>query len=158
MKFVPFLAVSTAWLFTWMGPAPSGAAQSIALVYETPHEFFGSGDFDGDGRADLVIVDKASGKFRLGYQLASGVFTWVDCRPSGLKDLSGFSLGKLLVTNHEALVFASPDANQIALVDVSSPSAPSKPTIVAFTAALGPNTVVPVDLGGAGKRSLQDLY
>ena len=129
-----------------------------SLIYETPNEFFGSGDFDRDGRTDLVIVDKESGKYRLGYQLTPGVFSWVDCRPSGIKGVAGFSIGRLLATNQEALVFTSPDANQITLVEASSPTAPGKPVTVPFTAALGPNTVVAVDIGGAGKTALADLY
>ena len=64
----------------------------------------------------------------------------------------------MLATNQEALAFTSPDANQITLVDVSSPTAPGKPVTVPFTAALGPNTVVAVDIGGAGKTGLADLY
>ena len=140
-------------------PTPILAGQgAAALIYETPHEFFGSGDFDKDGRTDLVIVDKDSGKYRLGYQLTPGVFSWVDCRPSGIKGVAGISLGHLLATNLEALAFTSPDANQITLVDVSSATASGKPVTVPFTAALGPNTVVAVAVGGAGKTGLADLY
>jgi len=128
------------------------------LVYESPREFFGSGDFDRDGRGDLVIVDKESGKYRVGYQLTPGMFSWVDCRPSGVKGVAGFSVGQLLAKDQQALAFTSPDANQITLVEVSSATAPGKPVTVPFTAALGPNTVVAVDIGGAGKTGLADLY
>jgi formylglycine-generating enzyme required for sulfatase activity len=137
------------------GLAAQGAS---AFVYESPHEFFGSGDFDGDGRQDMVIVDKESGKFRLGYQDTAGTLSWVDCRPSGIKGISGFSVGSLFTKNHDALALASPDANQITLVDVASATAPSKPVTVPFTAALGPNTVVGVDAGSAGRTGLLDLY
>ena len=127
------------------------------LTYETPQEFFGSGDFDGDGRADLVILDKNSGKFRLAYQLSEGALTWEDNRPCGLKSVSGMSVGKLLTSNRDALVFTSPDANQLSLADVSNPTAPARPTIVAFDAALGPSTVMAVDTGGASS-ALDGLY
>ncbi len=43
-------------------------------------------------------------------------------------------------------------------MDASSPTASGKPVTVPFTAALGPNTVVAVDIGGAGKTGLADLY
>ena len=59
------------------------AERSSSFIYETPNEFFGRGDFDGDGRADVVIVDKETGRYRLGFQLTDGVLTWVDNRPSG---------------------------------------------------------------------------
>ena len=79
-------------------PAKAGSS----LVYETPDEFFAQGDFDGDGRADVVIVDKATGKYRLAYQLTNGVLSWVDCRPSSIKPIGGFAVGKVLVdrVNH----------------------------------------------------------
>jgi formylglycine-generating enzyme required for sulfatase activity len=158
MKYNSFLTAAAAAFLT-IAALPVFAQQDApSLIYETPIEFFGSGDFDHDGRTDLVIVDKASGKYRLGYQLTPGVFSWVDCRPSGIKDVTGFGIGQLLAKNQQALVFTSPDANQITMVEVASPTAPGKPMTVPFTAALGPNLVVPVDIGGAGKTALADLY
>jgi len=135
--------------------AQQGAA---SLIYETPNEFFATSDFDRDGRTDLVIVDKASGKYRIGYQLTPGVFSWVDCRPSGIKDIAGFGIGPLLAPNQPSLVFTSPDGGQINIVEAASPTAPGKPVSVSFTAAIGPNLVVPVDIGGVGKTPLADLY
>jgi formylglycine-generating enzyme required for sulfatase activity len=136
----------------------SAQPASLRLISETPHEFFGSGDFDGDGRDDLVIVDKETGKYRLGYQLTTGVFTWEDCRPSGISGVTGFTIGKLLATNLDALAFTSPDAAQIVFIPASSPTEPSPPVTVPFTAAIGPNTIVATEVGGAGKTSLQDLF
>jgi len=154
-----FFAVVTAASVLAAAPAVVLAQERPAsFIYETPHEFFGTGDFDGDGRADLVIVDKESGKYRPGYQTTPGLFLWVECRPSGMKGVGGFSIGPLLATNHDGLAFASPDANQITLLDLSSPTASSKPVSVPFTAALGPSTLVALDIGGEGKTRLADLY
>src|SRR2546422_7329501 len=153
-----FFAVLTAGWCVAAAPDLAGAEAPQTFVYETPEEFFGRGDFDGDGRVDIVIVDKESGKFRLGYQLSAGVFTWVDNRPCGIKGVSGFTIGKLFRTNLDALAFTSPDANQITMVDVSGPTGSSRPVSVPFTAALGPNTVVAVDIGGAGNTRLDDFY
>jgi formylglycine-generating enzyme required for sulfatase activity len=158
MKGYFFLALTTASFFA-NAPGLSGAERLAApLIYETPQEFFSSGDFDGDGRADLVVVDKASGKYRLAYQLTNGVFTWVDCRPTGLKDVTGFSIGKLLATNRDAVVFTAAEFNQITMVDVSSSTAPIRPVTIPFSAALGPNTLVAMDIGGEGNTPLADLY
>src|SRR5947207_12314036 len=156
MKIHP-LSATIAACFLAGAASLRGAEAPQTFIYETPQEFFGRGDFDGDGRSDMVIVDKETGKYRLGYQLTPGVFTWVDNRPSGIKGISGFSIGKLLTNNLDALAFTSPDANQFTLVDASSPSSSARPVTVPFTAALGPNTVVAVESGGAGK-GLHVLY
>jgi formylglycine-generating enzyme required for sulfatase activity len=158
MKLYLSAAIAAATLLAALPGSSLAAEQPSALVYETPHEFFGSGDFDGDGRSDLVIVDKESGKFRLGYQSSAGVFNWVDCRPSGIKGITGFTVGKLITAKLDGLGFTSPDANEITLVDASNPTAPLKPLSVPFSAALGPNTLVAVDIGGANNTPLADLY
>ena len=155
MKADTRLALALALLVT---ACPTGlfAAEPLpSFIYETPREFFGSGDFDGDGRIDLVIVDKATGKYRLGYQAAGGAFTWVDCRPSDLKGLTGFTMGKVLAGGKLGLGFTSPDGTQLSLVDASSPNAPGKPVPVSFTVALGPSVVAAVNAGGTG---LADLF
>jgi formylglycine-generating enzyme required for sulfatase activity len=158
MKCHSGLVLAAAFVLTLGLHSARASSPPPAFVYETPHEFFANGDFDGDGRAELVIVDKESGKFRLGYQTSGGLLSWVDCRPSGMKGISGFTVGKLLTTNLDALAFTSPNANLLTLVDVSSPTAPAKPVTAPFTAALGPNTVVAVPIGGPGSTGRADLY
>ena len=138
-------------------PIPIRAAiDNSSFTYETPREFFGSGDFDGDGRLDIVIVDKETGKYRLGYQIQPGLISWVDCRPSGTKGITGFTVGKLVATNTDAVAFAAPD-DKITLVDASSTSATGKPQTLPFTAALGPNMVLAVDAGSVSKTGLMDF-
>jgi len=158
MKSYSLLTLAAVSLLVSVPISASAAEAPSSLIYESPREFFGSGDFDGDGRTDYVVVDKDSGKYRLGYQTSAGVLSWVDCRPSGVKAITVFSIGKLVVTNRDGLVFTAPDANQITLVDASSPTAPGKPLTVPFSAALGPNTIIAIDIGGAGNTPLHDLY
>jgi formylglycine-generating enzyme required for sulfatase activity len=158
MKSYTYLALAAALGIVALPQRGVSADSSSPLVYDTAREVFSSSDFDGDGRVDVVIVDKETGKFRLGYQQASGAFNWVDCRFSGLKVVGGVGLGKLLKPNLDALAFAAPDANQLTIVDASSSTAPSRPVVIAFTAGLGPNTVIPVDVGGAGNTPVPDLF
>src|SRR3954469_6781454 len=135
-----------------------GADTQTTFVHESPTEFFGTGDFDGDGRLDLVILDKESGKLRLGYQLTPGVFNWGDCRLSGLKPVSGFTIGRLLDPKLDALAFTAPEANQIVVVDASNPKEPTKPLTAQFSAALGPSTIVAVNIGGSTRKGIPDFY
>jgi hypothetical protein len=57
------------------------------------------GDIDGDGRPDLVLVDRGSGGVRIGYQLVPDVFTWSEARATGAADVTGLSVGRVLATN-----------------------------------------------------------
>jgi formylglycine-generating enzyme required for sulfatase activity len=157
MKTYAFVSVAAAMLFV-SALREAQAGEVSPFVYETPREFFASADFNADGKRDVVIVDKETGKFRLGYQIPEGLFNWVDCRMSGIKGVTGFSIGPVLAAKVPGLVFASADASQLSLVDVSSPVAPGKPLSIQFTAALGPSTVVAVNVGGGGNTPLADLY
>ncbi len=113
-------------------------AQASPFVYESEKELISTGDFDGDGKEDIVIMDKDSGKYRLGYRQSNGLFNWVNFRPSGMKYVSSLSTGKLLATDRDALAFASADGNQVSVWDAKNPS--------------GPGTSVPVPFG-AGRRT-----
>ncbi|HVV70526.1 MAG TPA: hypothetical protein VHI52_03345, partial [Verrucomicrobiae bacterium] len=158
MKSYSFFAVTASSLLLLFSQTSTAAEKLPPLVYESPEEFFGSGDFDGDGRADMVIVDRVSGKYRLGYQTEPGTLAWVDCRPSGVASVTGFSIGALFATNLDALAFTSPDANQMAFIEAASITAPGKPLTVPFTVALGPSALVAADVGGDGNTGLLDIY
>ncbi|HNQ90177.1 MAG TPA: formylglycine-generating enzyme family protein [Verrucomicrobiota bacterium] len=132
------------------------AASAMAGVVETEREFFGTGDFDGNGRVDVVIHDKATGKYRLGYQGADGGITWVNYRASGVKDATGIATGRLFDPQKDGLVITAADANQVVVVGAADTGSPSKPEAVAFE-TLGPAAVLAVDVGGAGNTPLDDL-
>ena len=133
-----------------------GDSPARNFVYESEREFTATGDFDGDGRTDLAIVEKDSGKMRLGYQLDRGVWAWVNWRPAGTRFLGGMTVGRLLATTNDALAFASADANVVTVVDVSNPKSSVPPALLPLT-ALGPNGLVAVEVGGADNTPLHDL-
>ncbi len=146
-KFSETLALAACLL---AGPAARG------FVYETEQQFLTTGDFDGDGKQDLAIVDLASGRVRLGYQQSPGVFDWVDWRASDVKGVTGVSLGKLFDAKRDGLAVASADANKVTLLEAANPEVPTPPVLVK-TAMQGPNAVVATDVGGAGNTPLHDL-
>src|SRR5664279_576585 len=51
-------------------------AANAAFVYETGAEFLTAGDFNGDGVADVLVLDKLTGNARVGYANTSGALTW----------------------------------------------------------------------------------
>lgn len=133
------------------------AADLTPFVHETEREFVANGDFDGDGRMDLLIVDRDSGKFRLGYQTGEATFNWVEWRPAGMKDVSSVSIGKLFNAKQDAIAFASADDNKVSIVDVSNPAVPTPPVMIP-PPALGPNIALITEIGGAQNTPLADIY
>ncbi len=132
------------------------AASASGFVYETPAEFTATGDFDGDGREDVVIVDRATGNYRVALQPAEGQQVWAAARASGIENVSGFTVGRVLATGRDALVFTSPDANRLNVVEANSPATPGVPLPI-FVPTLGPELVVALDIGGGGNTPLEDL-
>jgi len=137
----------------WIPPQ----SQASSFVYETEIEFMAKGDFDGNGLDDLVVVDKNSGKYRLGYQVEGGWINWVDWRPSGLKYISGFSVGRLWAPDRDGLAFVSDASGQIMIAEAKSPAVKEAPAPV-LCAAVGPSVLVALDIGGAGNTPLMDLF
>lgn len=129
----------------------------VAFVYETPTEFQASGDFDGDGRADVLLVDKATGGYRIGYQLTPGIVTWAATRAAGIQNVSGLGVGRLTATNCDAFICTAPEANRLNLIDARGPDSAVLPVPV-YVGAIGPNTVGVIDIGGKGNTAFDDLF
>jgi len=127
-----------------------------AFTTESTTELLLSADLDGDSRADLVIVDRVTGGYRIGYQLAPGVYTWAESRGSGVQDVTSVQAGRLLSLTRDTLAFASPIANRVNFLEATDPNAASTPVAV-FVPGVGPNQAVPIDVGGAGNTAHDDL-
>jgi formylglycine-generating enzyme required for sulfatase activity len=133
------------------------APAARAFVYETDPEFYSTGDFNGDGQTDIVIVDRYTGRVRIGYRVSPEFFNWANWRASGVKDVSGMTVGKLMDEKYDSFAFASADANLVSALSAANPNIPSDPLKITCP-ALGPNTAVAIDVGGAGNTPLLDLY
>jgi len=134
---------------------PQPAVQ--AFVSESDFEFVASGDFDGDGRQDVVIVDKPTGRYRVGYQKTAGVLQWANVRNSKIPNVTGFAVGRLLDPKQDAAAFTSPDANQINVIRLNDPASAAEPVVMA-PATLGPAGLVAIDIGGDANTPLDDVY
>ena len=124
-------------------------------TYETPSEFFTVGDFDGDGRDDLVVLDKPTGAFRVALQTAPDVHLWMSPAHSGFSNITSLASGRLLLSSRDALAVATPQANRIQLLSIASATAPWLPSERHLTNH-GPATLTAIDIGGAGNDPLMD--
>jgi hypothetical protein len=149
MKTLRLVALLAAGLLAVRGHAG-------AFAHVAPLEIFLAGDFDGDGRADAVIVDRASGVYRIGYG-GPGGGTWVPARASGVEDASGAGAGRLFALNRDALAVASEQANRVNLIAANDPAVASLPQNV-FTPGIGPSEVAVLNIGGAGNTAHEDLF
>src|SRR5262245_36029203 len=89
------------------------------FVYESPAEFFTSGDFNGDGLADALVLDKATGNARVAQDNGAGVLTWSGPFATGVENVTGCAVGRFLVTTRDALAVTAAEFNRIRLVDLS---------------------------------------
>ena len=132
--------------------------QANAFIYETAAEFQGTGDFDGNGLNDLIIVDKATGNYRIAYQLAPGAYTWVSARASGIGSPAGLGIGRLDSLTNDSLAFAGPDDNRVNILEANSTMTAGLPASVFIRLSLGPNLVGVTAIGGGTETAYQDLY
>jgi formylglycine-generating enzyme required for sulfatase activity len=140
-----------------VGLIAASASAAAASVQETPLEFYAAGDFNGDGLMDLALVDRATGRVRIGYRISDEFFNWSDWRSGGVPNVTGLSVGRVFDTKRDGLLITSADANLISALDAPNPSVPTDPVSLP-SEVLGPNTVVAVDIGGAGNTPLHDVY
>lgn len=128
---------------------------ALSFVTETPTEFSTSGDWDGNGLADVMILDKATGFVRLGYQISPLHIEWSEPEASGIEDVTGCSAGIFLDASRSSLVFTTPEANRVQLMRATGNGSPS--TFLSLSGAgIGPAGVLGLPpANSAGSR--QDL-
>jgi hypothetical protein len=132
------------------------AGLSAAFV-ETPDEFQFTADLDGDGRADIVVLDKSSGGYRAAYQLAPGSWTWSPARSTGMANLTGVAVGRWFTTGLDSFAVVSPAANRAHIVRADVPG--GLPAISPVLGqSLGPSAIAAPDIGGPGNTVHSDLW
>ncbi len=146
-----------------LGLLAVSASAAPAFVYESDKEFYGVGDFNGDGKPDVALVnrqlqtkDVLQSRYRIAYGTAPGEFTWGRVHLTHIAKATGMSIGRFLDANKDALALTAPEANEIAIFDATDPAL--EPAVTSLMGAtLGPNTVLAVDIGGDDNTPLADL-
>ncbi len=109
-------------------------------VYETPTEFFTSGDFNGDGIRDVLVLDKSTGNARVGYQDGLGNLSWSQPLVTGVENATGCATGALLVGNLDAVAVTAAELNRVNLVDLSNTNSAGSPVVVT-PPGIGPHSL-----------------
>jgi hypothetical protein len=124
------------------------AVPAAPWMSESAAEFFASADFDGDGRPDSMIIDKAAGVIRIGYQTASGTWTWAPARPAGAVPVMAAAAGRFLDPGLDGIAVTSPSANRVLIHPAGNVNTAGIP--VALSGLVGPDTLAPLPLPGFG--------
>jgi hypothetical protein len=136
--------------------AAGDACGAPAFIRETPTEFQVLADLDASAGPDAVVVDKATGNFRIGYGDVANGWIWSGVRASGIPSVTGLGLGSILDPARMALAFTSPEANRVHVMDVTDRTS-AVPPMAVYPGGIGPNWVVALDVPGAGPLPHADL-
>ena len=132
---------------------PGGQLLAQNFVYETAQELSTTGDFDGDGLEDVLVVDRETGYYRLGYGDAGSQLIWSDVRASGVEAVQGLTVGRLINPAYDAFAITSPSNNRVHIIAADDRNVTGIPQ-QAYLDGTGPNALLAADLGGS---SLDDL-
>ncbi|HEY3860681.1 MAG TPA: hypothetical protein VGO59_02230 [Verrucomicrobiae bacterium] len=120
------------------------------VVYENQTEFFTTGDFNGDGVTDILVLDKSTGNARVGYLNAAGSIAWSAPLATGTENVSGCAAGRFLKASRDGIAVTSADLNRVNLADLSNSNSAPSPTVVS-PAGIGAHSIAALasPLGGA---------
>jgi len=125
-----------------------GQILAQSFVYETEQELSTTGDFDGDGLEDVLVVDRETGYYRVGYGDAGSQLIWSDVRASGVEAVQGLTVGRLIDPAYDAFAITSPDSNRVHVIAANDRDVTATPQQV-YLDGTGPNGLLALDLGGS---------
>jgi len=134
----------------------TGSVGAAPFVYETESEFLATGDFNGDGMADIALVERSKGCVRYGIGSGDGSFNWLPGRSCEMEDVTSVAVGKFIDTRTDALAFVSDSENVLTILGAEAGGVPTIPVAVT-TRSQGPNLVFAAGKGGAGRTAFDDL-
>ncbi|MBL9132869.1 MAG: hypothetical protein JNG86_16800, partial [Verrucomicrobiaceae bacterium] len=130
---------------------------ATAPSYETEREFTATGDFNGDGNADVLIVDKTTGLYRIGY--GTGLMTapsFATSRATGVTEASSIAVGRLFGTTADSFAITAPAQNRVQILSPSGMGYTEPKTVLSV--GLAPEALCAIDITtGAAPTPEDDL-
>ena len=123
---LPLICIRNLALLWCLGFGAGNFSTHAAFVYETPTEFLTSGDFNGDGIPDALVLDKATGNALVGYSDGNGNLTWSAPLVTGVANATGCGVEHFLATNRDCVAVTAPALNLVNLVDLSQTNWPAR--------------------------------
>jgi hypothetical protein len=126
--------------------AACGLSSAADSTHELRHALLARGDFNGDGRVDLAVVERATGMIRVAQVAADGSLGWAEGHHGGISPATGVASGRMLQAGRDALAVTGTWANRTNLFDLANPAAVPVPLSV-FSAPVGPTGVAAAHVG-----------
>lgn len=123
---------------------PVAGRGATAFVYDTGTEILTTGDFNGDGAADVLVLDKLTGNVRAGFLDLGGNLAWSAPLVSGVENVSSAAAGRFLTATSDVLAVTGPDLNRINLISLANTNSAGTPTVI-IPSGIGPHTLVTLD-------------
>jgi hypothetical protein len=126
------------------------------FVYRSGTSFLTTGDLDGDGRSDLVLVDGLNATVRVGYQLSATNLTWAAARPLGLAEVTDINCGSVKSNAYDSIIATAPTLNRLNMYNAGSANTILSPEAI-YMNGTGPYSLATLDIGGAGNTAQDDI-
>jgi hypothetical protein len=120
--------------------AACGLVSAADSTHELRDSLLARGDFNGDGRIDVAVVDRVTGLVRIAHPQVGGALVWSEGHHTGIAPATGVAVGKFLAATRDALAVTSTTANRTNVFNLADPLSLPVPLSV-FTPATGPTGV-----------------
>ncbi len=117
---------------------------ATAFVYDTGTELLTTADFNQDGLADVLVVDKLTGNLRVGLLDGTGDLSWSAPLISGVENATACAIGSFLSPGQNAVAVTAPDFNRINLVSLTNTNSATN-AVIAPVFGVGPNSLITLD-------------
>ncbi len=117
---------------------------ATAFVYDTGTELLTAADFNGDGVADVLVLDKLTGNLRVGLLDGGGNLSWSAPLVSGVENATSIAVGNYLSPGENVVAVTAPDFNRINLVSLANTNSATN-AVIWPVFGVGPNALITLD-------------